>query len=99
MIVSGGRWPHEGMDEEARAQLELRARNAGLLAASFFDAGVVPVIDDIVVGPERLAIYRRALGDRPLQLVVLAPPVVVALERDRMRPEKQVGDQWAHLDA
>ena len=99
MIVSGGRWPHEGLDDVARAQLGLRARNAGLLAASFFDAGIVPVIDDIVVGPRRLGIYREVLGERTLQLVVLAPPVEVALARDRGRRDKQVGDRWVHLDA
>ena len=99
MVVSGRRWPDEEPHDEAMRQLDLRARNAAMLAANFLDAGIFPMIDDIVVGPRRLAVYREGLGDRPLQLVVLAPPLKVALERDRGRPDKKVGDRWAHLDA
>lgn len=99
MILSGRVWPDEEPHDEAMRQLDLRARNAAMLAAAFFDEGVVPVIDDIVVGPRRLRTYREVLGERPLQLVVLAPPVEVALSRDAARPEKRVGDRWAHLDA
>lgn len=98
MVVSGRRWPGEEPDDEAMRQLDLRARNAAMLAVNFLDAGILPIVDDIVIGPRRLGIYREALGER-LQLVVLAPPVEVALERDRGRTEKQVGDRWIHLDA
>jgi predicted ATPase len=98
MIVSGGRWPDEEPREEAMRQLELRARNAALLASSVFDAGIVPVIDDIVVTRERLSLYLEAMDPRPVRLVVLAPPLAAALDRDRRRT-KQVGTRWAHLDA
>ena len=33
-----------------------------------------------------------------LKVVVLAPGRGVALERDRLRPDKTVGDRWAYLD-
>jgi chloramphenicol 3-O-phosphotransferase len=77
------------------AQLRLRAENSALLAESFHTAGVVPIVDDIVITRARLAIYTERL---PMQLVVLAPPLEVALKRDRDRSYKLVGDRWAHLD-
>jgi adenylylsulfate kinase-like enzyme len=92
-IVSSGR----AVDDPRR--LYLRARSAALVADSFFSAGYIPVIDDVVVGPRRLKLYRRLLRARPLHLVVLAPPLEVALERDRRRGYKRIGARWAHLDA
>lgn len=56
------------------------------------------VIDDVVVGPDRLAVYEGHLAPRPLSVVVLAPPVEVALARDHERGYKRMGDRWAHLD-
>jgi predicted kinase len=99
MIVSGGVWPGRAPDAEADAQLGLRARNAALLANSFADAGFVPVIDDVVVGPRRLALYEDALEVTTLHVIVLAPPLEVALTRDEGRGYKRVGTTWAHLDA
>jgi broad-specificity NMP kinase len=97
LIVSGGLWPDQEPHDEAMQQLELRARNAALLADSFDQAGFVPVIDDIVVVRERLAIYTDRLPS--LHVVVLAPRVEVALERDDKRGYKRVGERWKHLDA
>ena len=97
-IVSGGLWPDQEPREEAMRQLRLRADNAALLAASFHGAGIVPVIDDIVVTRERFAIYSRRLRGSELNLVVLAPPVEVVLQRDEQRRHKRVGRRWAHLD-
>jgi hypothetical protein len=57
------------------------------------------VIDDVVVGPRRLALYQEAVEVRPLHVVVLAPALDVALARDKARRYKHVGDKWAHLDA
>jgi len=99
LIVSGGKHPNELPKHEADRQLRLRTKNVSLLADSFYDAGVVPVIDDTVVVRQRLQHYLSDLRSRPLRLVVLAPPLEVALERDRLRPEKQVAHLWAHLDA
>ena len=96
LIVSGGLWPDQEPHDEAMRQLALRARNAALLAESFSEAGFVPVIDDIVVVRERLAIYTERLPD--LHVVVLAPSVEVALERDDKRGYKRVGERWRHLD-
>ena len=98
-IVSGALWPDEEPREEALRQLELRARNAALLAANFFDSGFTVAIDDVIVGRDRLGIYERNLGDRQFSLVVLAPPLDVALSRDENRGYKNTAGVWAHLDA
>lgn len=98
MIASGALWPDERPREEAHRQLALRALNAAQLAANFFDSGFTVVIDDVIVGRDRLAIYERHLGSRPLSLVVLAPPLDVALSRDERRGYKTTKGVWAHLD-
>jgi adenylylsulfate kinase-like enzyme len=99
LIVRGALWPNEEPHEEALRQLALRAANAATLAANFFDHGFTVVIDDVIVGRDRLSIYERHLGSRPLTVVVLAPPLDVALGRDEHRGYKRTGDTWAHLDA
>jgi predicted kinase len=99
LIVCGALWPDQEPRDEALGQLALRAKNAAMLAANFLDAGFTVVIDDIIIGKDRLGIYERHLGDRSLKLVVLAPPVEIALARDEHRGYKRVGERWAHLDA
>ena len=97
-IVSGARWPNEEPREEGERQLVLRAKNAALLAANFFDDGFTVVVDDVIVGRDRLRIYEDHLGHRPLSLVVLAPPLDVVLARDEARADKTTGTTWSHLD-
>ena len=98
-IVSGGLWPDQEPAQEAMRQLRQRAGHAARLANSYHAAGFLPVIDDVVVGRERLDLYRRQVSARPLGVVVLAPPLATVLERDRGRGYKRVGARWAHLDA
>jgi predicted kinase len=97
MIVSGGRWPDEEPHDEAMRQLDLRACHAAILTASFVRAGFAAVVDDVIIGPRRLAFYTRAVGR--LYLIVLAPALQVARSRDEHRKYKRVGDRWPHLDA
>ena len=97
MVISGGLLPGQEPLAESGRQLLLRTRNIGLLADSFFAAGITPIIDDVVVG-RRLADFTALIRSRPLLLVVLAPSVEVALARDRLRPDKTVADRWAHVD-
>jgi chloramphenicol 3-O-phosphotransferase len=99
LIVRGALWPDQEPRDEALRQLALRAKNAALLAASFFEEGFTVVIDDIIVGKDRLGIYERRLGACSPRLVVLAPRLDVALARDEQRGYKRVGERWAHLDA
>lgn len=98
LIVSGGVPPGAApADEEAR-QIHLNVRNQCLLARSFAQAGFVPVIDYVIVGRARIAEYRGQLEGLTQRLVTLAPGPAVALARDRARAEKQVAQQWVHLD-
>ena len=96
LIVSGGLHPNEEPQEEANRQLRLRTRNVALLADSFAAHGVVPVVDDLLAG-RRLDEYADDIRARPLRLIVLDPPLEVAEQRDRARPEKTVFDLWRHL--
>ena len=57
LIVSSGHLPSPRHDPEADRQLLLRARHASLLARSFHAAGMVPVIDDVVVRKNHLDFY------------------------------------------
>jgi chloramphenicol 3-O-phosphotransferase len=98
-IVTGALWPNEEPHDEALRQLALRATNAAVVAANFFDHGFTVVIDDVIVGTERLGIYESELSPRPFSLVVLAPPLDVALARDETRGDTATGGIWAHLDA
>ena len=98
-IVTGALWPNEEPREEALDQLELRATNVAMLAANFFDRGFSVVIDDVIVGRDRLGIYQRDLAPRPFSLIVLAPPLDIALARDETRGDTATGGIWAHLDA
>jgi adenylylsulfate kinase-like enzyme len=99
IIVSGGLWPDEEPHDEAERQLTFKAQNAAMLADRFTGNGFLPVIDDVIPGTHRLGIYLEALSSRPVALVVLAPPLEVALARDASRGYKEVGETWAHLDA
>lgn len=98
MIVSGGVWPEPpGPSGEAAEQLRLRYRHSALLAASFYDAGFTPVIDDIVIGEKWLAVHREVLGKRPLRVVVLAPDMEAVRRRNAGR-QKDVFETWGYLD-
>ena len=105
MVVAGGVWPGgEQLDAdgnprgEALRQLELRGRNVCLLANSFAEAGVVAVIDDVVIG-SRLDAFRSMLTGRPLWFVLLLPTLERVAERNAERGSEAVFQQWRHLDA
>lgn len=97
MVVSGYLAPGEEPVADSDAQLELGAYNAALLADSFMAAGFTPLIDDVVLRLQ-LTRYREVLSRWPIRLVVLAPTVEVAMERDRQRIEKHVAARFAYLD-
>lgn len=97
MIVSGRRWPGEAPLEEGYRQLRLRGRNACLVADSFFDAGFVPVVDDIVVG-SRLEEFRSDLRSRPLFFVLLLPTLEALRLRNADRAKADVFHQAQQLD-
>jgi chloramphenicol 3-O-phosphotransferase len=85
-------------DEQGWSQLMgLRRRQICLLADSYAEAGVLPVIDDVVTNPLVLDLYRKFLLLRPLLFVALVPRVEVVRRRDAGR-DKHVFERWAHLD-
>ncbi|MEU6992072.1 AAA family ATPase [Streptomyces sp. NPDC046465] len=97
LIVSGNRLPKPTEDLEADRQLLLRARNGAVLARSFHAAGVVAVIDDVVVRRAHLEFYREQLKGLPLRLIVLAPSMDVVSGRLTAR-DKVLADDWSFLD-
>ena len=96
-VVSGSVWPDGQPQHEAMRQLRLRGRNVALLADSFFEAGFIPIIDDVIIGT-RLGELRADLRSRPLLFVLLTPALDVVRERNRQRPNKDVFETWRHLD-
>ncbi len=95
-IVSGLVPPQGPPLHEAQRQLDLRRKNTCLLADSFAEAGFIPVIDDVIVSPGVLDLYRRLLMTRPLRLVQLTPSLNVIEQRDAGR-YKQVFHLWSHM--
>ncbi len=98
MIVSGRQDPDPAGNQEADRQLLVRVRNAGVLADSFANSGFTPVIDDVVVRRWHIEHWYRSVCTRPLHVLVLAPDIDIAMQRDRDRGEKTVGETWRHLD-
>lgn len=96
-VVGGLVGPGGEPAAEADAQLRLRRRNMCLLADSYAEAGFVPVLDDVVVSPDVLGLYRARLVT-PLAFVQLVPEIATVERRDAGR-HKQVFAFWQHLDA
>jgi adenylylsulfate kinase-like enzyme len=81
LIVSGAALPDlEGIGAEARRQLDLRLRNACLLARSFADAGFAAIVDDIVIG-DAVDVLRDLLGDGDFHFVMLVPDFAQVKQR------------------
>ena len=97
MVVSGGRWPRFRWDPEADRQTYVRAKNAAALAHNFYQAGIVPVIDDVVVWRNHLDYYLAKLAGLPLRFVVLAPSPHIAAHRNATR-RKVLTTDWNFLD-
>lgn len=96
-VVGGALWPDGEPRAEAMRQLRLRGRNVALLADSFFEAGITPVVDDVVIG-SRFDELRADVRSRPLLFVLLTPSLDAVRERNRQRPNKDVFEAWRHLD-
>jgi predicted kinase len=97
-IRSGAVWPGHEPEAEAERQIQLNIRNQCLLARSYHAAGFTPVLDYVVSTRARLAEFVAQLAPLRLEVIVLTPGRAVALERDRLRPDKTVGERWAYLD-
>jgi gluconate kinase len=96
-VVGGRVLPGAEPREESDRQVELAIRNQCLLARSYAEAEIVPVLDYVIANDYRLDAYKNYLIGSRLHFVVLAPSVEVALARDAGR-EKHVAEDWKHLD-
>lgn len=90
MIVSGREDMRPDAGTMAIDQLWLRYRLASVVADEYAAAGLVPVLQDIVLGPD-LPRYVDQLRTRPRYLVVLAPSPEVLTERDNARDKTGYG--------
>jgi hypothetical protein len=108
LIVSGCRWAVPGDSDpgtgrltgEAGVQYALRIRNACLVAAEFADAGISAVVTDTIIN-EGFESLTEVLRGRPVNFVVLRPPVAVLRERgiDRLPEEAAfLADRYGDSD-
>jgi hypothetical protein len=108
LILSGCRWavpsdsdPGTGrLSGEAGAQYALRIRNACLVAAAFADAGITAIVTDTIIN-EGFESLTAVLGGRPVNFVVLRPPVALLRQRgiDRLPEEAAyLADRYGHSD-
>lgn len=97
--VSGLVGPGEPPAEESHRQMELRWRNCAMLADNFFGEAFTVVVEHAASDRYWLDLFRKTLRARPFSVIVLAPDLAVATERDRYRPEKQVAHLFEHMDA
>jgi hypothetical protein len=96
LIVSGCRWAVPGDNDpgtgrltgQAGVQYALRIRNACLVASAFADAGITAVVTDTFIN-EGFESLTEVLAGRPVNFVVLRPPVAVLRQRgiDRLPEE------------
>ncbi len=108
LIVSGCRWPVPSDSDpgtgrltgEAGVQYALRIRNACLVAAAFADAGITAIVTDSIIN-EGFESLTEVLGGRPVNFVVLRPPVAVLRQRgiDRLPEEAAyLADRYGDSD-
>ncbi len=97
LVVGGRIHPAGEPEDEVQRQLLLRARNMALLADSFFDSGVFPILEHCISTRAYLDYLVSRITVRPIAMVVLNPGQEICLERDRFRSEKTIADLHYHL--
>lgn len=93
MIVSGRAEMVPSATEDARAQLQLRYRLAGLVADGYAEAGFTAVYQDIILGDDLVQAAGRVRA-RPLFVVVLAPRAEVIEHRAGTRAKVPGYGDW-----
>ena len=92
MIISGVVDP-DGEYLEAELQMKLSHRNMCLLAKSFCDAGIVPVVEWVIRSKKDLRNVLKELEGYTLNLITLQLPTEVRRQR---KPGNF--DRWAYLE-
>lgn len=97
-LVGGTAWYDEGpgVEEPEAEQSALHRQATGQMAAIFSDAGYAVAIDDTLIDIDaRIEPYQKALGERPLVKVLLAPSLDETLRRNASRETKSLEDRGA----
>lgn len=92
MVVSGYASPIPGVSDPTAAeeQIRLGIANAAALARNFSEAGILPVIDDVLEASGELDTYLDALGPgADLRLITLLADRAILARRDAARPRDQ----------
>jgi hypothetical protein len=108
LIVAGCRWAVPGdtdpatgrLTGQAGVQYALRIHNACLVAAAFADAGITAIVTDSIIN-EGFESLTEVLSGRPVNFVVLRPPVAVLRQRGIGRlPEEAayLADRYGDAD-
>ena len=92
-MISSGVVDPDGEPSEAERQVKLSHRNMCLLAKSFCDAGIVPVVEWVIRSREYLRNVLKELEGYTLNLITLQLPTEV---RQRRKPWNF--DRWAYLE-
>ena len=95
LIVGGRLHPPGKPEDEVECQLQLRFRNMALLADSFFQSGVFPILETCISTREYLDYLISRITSNPIAMIILAPPTAAMLERDKRRLEKNVAHLYA----
>jgi len=97
LVVAGAALPgSEGIDSQAREQLDLRLKNACVLARSFAEAGFTAIIDDIVIG-SGVEDLTRHLDGVPVTFVMLLPDFDHVKQR-WINMDSPFADRWDWID-
>ncbi|WP_353708051.1 AAA family ATPase [Cellulosimicrobium sp. ES-005] len=91
-VVSGQASMAPPLSAAARAQLDLRQVLAAQAADAYAAAGVVAVVQDILLGPD-LERFTARVRTRPCYAVVLTPDAATLAARDAAR-HKQAYGEW-----
>ncbi|WP_426311391.1 AAA family ATPase [Cellulosimicrobium sp. E-16] len=91
LVVSGQASMAPPLSPAARAQLDLRQQLAAQAADTYAAAGVVAVVQDILLGPD-LERFTARVRTRPCYAVVLAPDAATLAARDAARHKQGYGD-------
>lgn len=89
-IVSGQESMAPPLTTSARRQLELRHTIAAQVADTYAAAGITPVVQDILLGPD-LAKFVAKVRTRPRYTFILAPDAASLSARDRTRHKHTYG--------
>ncbi|MBM7819378.1 putative kinase [Cellulosimicrobium cellulans] len=90
-VVSGQASMAPPLSGAARAQLDLRQVLAAQVADTYAAAGVVAVVQDILLGPD-LERFTARVRTRPCYAVVLTPDGATLAARDAARHKQGYGD-------